>query len=178
MDCLEPALRLGGIDALRDGLSISYANLISTVMPTFMGTEWFAVFLKLYNRLIRTKEIKDNEALYQHCMLTSKNNDAHEILIPYLMDPDLAYREISKDENMLDLYEPFIGGLVAHLRHMFGISKFEIVLDRNSTKATSEGEMIGFLKYLESLGAEHQVSEICRLYPDVKIQKRDMVDPL
>ena len=172
LDCIEPSVRQDGIDMLKDGRIITYANLISTVMPTFMGGPWYETFLALYNRLIRTKDLADNQALYRHCLETRSNRDASDILSPYLANPDLVMEEIGHDLYRSDIFEFVVLGLIVHIRNMFGVTDFEVVLD--STKATTRDQLAGILKHLESLTASHKMSEVCTIHPDIQINNVEM----
>lgn len=67
MDCIEPVTYAMGHDLLKDGGTVTYANLLHCTLPVFMGQAWFKEFLLLYNDLIRSKSRQVNQRLHQHC---------------------------------------------------------------------------------------------------------------
>jgi len=174
LDCIDPTLHLQGIDIHENGLSVAYANIISSIMPVFMGKDWYDEFLILYNGLIRSKNDSDNEALFKHCEKTLDNNNVSEILQPYLQCPALVMNEIRHTSYKADMYDQITMGLIAHVRNAFGISEFDVVADH--TKATTPDNLDSFLKMFELLKVDHKMSEICTLRSDIKISSVKMVD--
>jgi len=173
-DCIEPSFHLEGINIYEDGLNISYANIISANLPVFMGSDWYKEFLCLYNSLIRSKENKDNLALYNHCLKTKQQKNAYEILMPYLTSPALVMEEITDASYHEDVYESIMLGLIVHIRHEFGITDFNILMDM--TKVTTAPRLSSFLRHLELLTKMHKMSDVCTVHPDIRVTGVNMVD--
>lgn len=174
LDCIEPFYHQAGIEMLKEGRSITYANLIALITPSAMGQEWFAEFLKLYNLLIRTKSVRDNKRLYEHCLICESNDLAKDIFKPYLLMPDAALAQINEPNYTPDIYLMIVFGLVTHIRNQFAINEFDLLLDQ--TKATTATTLIKNLKALESLEKRYKISDICTLYDDIKIKGVTMAD--
>ena len=59
-------------------------------------------------------------------------------------------------------------------RSSFGITNFELVCDQ--LKSIKDHELHEFTSFLELFTDEIEVSSICRIYPDVKINKVEFAD--
>jgi hypothetical protein len=174
LDCIEPVLHDARIDMFKDGLSVSYANLISTTLPVFLGKDWYRSFLDFFNRLIRSKKEDDNIALYNHCRYAVRNKDAYDILSPYLARPVMALKEIRSPEYRTDCYASIISGLLTHLHSSFGLSKLNLVLDQ--TKATSNPELNLFATSLQKATTSVRISDCCSILPGLEVTSVVMSD--
>jgi len=174
MDCIEPTMAERGVEMLNDGSTVTYANLINTVMPAYLGMDWFEEFLGLFNVLIRSRQESDNRELLGHCLQTKNHPEAFQIFEPYLSRPGLVMEELSNPNYRSDTYESILMGLVVHLRHMFNIIDFDIIMDK--TKATSAPALTSFLGRLELLTKAQRMSDVCTVHPDIKISTVTMVD--
>ena len=174
LDCIEPVLNGAGIDMFKDGLSVSYANLISTTLPVFLGKDWYQSFLARFNRLIRTKKEDDNIALYNHCRCAVSNRDACDILSPYLTKPEMVLEEIKSPEYRTDCYASIVLGLITHLHNSFGLSGLNLVLDQ--TKATNNPELNFFATSLQNATNSVRISDCCTILPGLEVNSVVMSD--
>jgi hypothetical protein len=172
-DCIDPAMtELGHTPDYKERWA--YANLFSTTMPAFMGLEWYGKFLEKYNALIREKDLSSLELLWQHCSLCESNSDAMSIISPFLTNRQAAWSEINRPGYKADIFETLILGLIIHCRNHFGIKTIDVTYDL--TKAVTDLSLSDFVKQVERLPRMFKLSQVCSIYPDVKIGSVNGVD--
>jgi hypothetical protein len=174
LDCIEPCFFEMGYDMSEKGGVRSYANLLDTCLPAFMGDPWYTKFLALYQRFYREKTTQSLSQLVDHCCCLSE--DALELLCPFVSAPQLALAEVHHPAYKTQIFDPIVHGLIVHIRHVFSISEMNILYDQ--TKATTIPELRFTLEALHNYREPVKVSDVCTVHPDIKIKSVDACDSI
>lgn len=164
-DCIEPFYAIQGIDISVKGGIRCYANMLNLTLPHFMGDDWYYNLLNLFQKFIRLKNEESLMALHRHASTVSK--EMRQELLPFIIDPHLALKDITEDGYKTQIYEPILMGLIGHIRCSFGINEFNIYFDQ--TIAIKGTGIVDLLKHFHNYKRIIKVSKYCTIFPDIRI---------
>lgn len=102
---LEPSFRLGGVDFYRDGFNIATANLLTTLMPIYLGDAPWQGFLRRFVKVIRERthtglaDLRQSAELFINYLHETQPRLAN-LLVPLMVlrDPDRLFSGLNQSE--------------------------------------------------------------------------------
>lgn len=142
---LEPSHRQAGVDFYERGLNIATANLLATVMPTFLNPVTWNSFLAAFVRMVRERSegafrdfVRLAELIRAH--LEHVNADlSHYVSVSVLLDPAELLPMFSGDE--LDPLVPAYHLLANHWGKQLG-EQFILVSDQSKVLAKERERLL------------------------------------
>ncbi|CAM3213254.1 DUF3800 domain-containing protein [Corallococcus sp. ZKHCc1 1396] len=137
---VEPCMRLDGEDLYLRGGNIALANMMHSVLPVFIGADFFEKMLKLFQVMMRTREPVNYRAFFRFLADADLTEDARGIVsMIEIAQYKLGFGYYnSLGKNSLDVSLTSALGLMARWRHENPIPNALDVIHDSSSKMSKQ----------------------------------------